>query len=325
MNIGIALVTNPRVLFLDEPTSGLDSYTSNEVMTVVKTLTKTGITICATIHNPTPYCFNLFDRLMILLHGRVVYSGENGVQRAFASAVRLGVPALPLHAGCAELACRCQPRALTRSPLAGPAAVRYFEQFPEVTPFGQRGSFHNKVPPAAVAPSVSRCLADGEAAASAGAASPHWCVGSGQELAVRVSQAEWIVDLTTRADREGKHADYANRYDRSDLKVANLKELNMQIDRGYRVSARPQPALPCMVARCSASWWFSSALAVLLHACRAGLSGWLAWLQVSDEQLKELAVRTETTNPWYWGIRTLAKVGSRSWAGCISGGVQVSI
>ena len=80
VNIGIALVTNPRVLFLDEPTSGLDSYTSNEVMTVVKGLTRTGITICATIHNPTPYCFNLFDRLMILLHGRVVYSGENGAR-----------------------------------------------------------------------------------------------------------------------------------------------------------------------------------------------------------------------------------------------------
>ena len=30
-NIGIALITNPRVLFLDEPTSGLDSFTSNEV------------------------------------------------------------------------------------------------------------------------------------------------------------------------------------------------------------------------------------------------------------------------------------------------------
>lgn len=52
-----------------------------QVMTVVKGLTKTGITICATIHNPTPYCFNLFDRLMILLHGRVVYSGENGDSR----------------------------------------------------------------------------------------------------------------------------------------------------------------------------------------------------------------------------------------------------
>lgn len=51
---------------------------SVQVIAVVKGLTKTGITICATIHNPTPYCFNLFDRLMILLHGRVVYSGENG-------------------------------------------------------------------------------------------------------------------------------------------------------------------------------------------------------------------------------------------------------
>lgn len=79
---------------------------------------------------------------------------------------------------------------------AGPGAVRYFEQFPGVKPFGHRGSFHNK--------------------------------------------AEWIVDLTTRADREGKHAEYADRYDASDLKAANLKELDLQLDRGYRVRhARP--------------------------------------------------------------------------------------
>jgi ABC-type multidrug transport system ATPase subunit len=41
-------------------TSGLDSYTSNEVMTVVKNLVKDGTTICATIVSMsvkhTPLC-----------------------------------------------------------------------------------------------------------------------------------------------------------------------------------------------------------------------------------------------------------------------------
>lgn len=87
VNIGIALVTNPRVLFLDEPTSGLDSYTANEVMTVVKGLIKDGTTICATIHSPTPYAFSLFDRLIMLVRGQVVYFGERGHANAYFEAV----------------------------------------------------------------------------------------------------------------------------------------------------------------------------------------------------------------------------------------------
>jgi hypothetical protein len=61
-----------------EPTSGLDSYTANEVMTVVKELLVGGVTICATIHSPTAYAFGLFDALMMLVGGRVVYFGPRG-------------------------------------------------------------------------------------------------------------------------------------------------------------------------------------------------------------------------------------------------------
>ena len=47
-------------------------------MTVVKKLTQMNLTVCATIHSPTPYCFNQFDRLMLLLRGQTVYFGPNG-------------------------------------------------------------------------------------------------------------------------------------------------------------------------------------------------------------------------------------------------------
>ena len=78
LNIAIALITDPSVLFLDEPTSGLDSFTANEVMSVVKTLNTDDVTIIATIHSPTAYAFSLFDSAMILCSGQQVYFGPNG-------------------------------------------------------------------------------------------------------------------------------------------------------------------------------------------------------------------------------------------------------
>ncbi len=38
VNVALALVSNPRVLFLDEPTSGLDSFTANEVILLASVL-----------------------------------------------------------------------------------------------------------------------------------------------------------------------------------------------------------------------------------------------------------------------------------------------
>ena len=50
-------------------------------MTVVKQLVYDDVTICATIHSPTSYCFSLFDKLMMLVRGQVVYFGKGGSAR----------------------------------------------------------------------------------------------------------------------------------------------------------------------------------------------------------------------------------------------------
>jgi len=81
VNIALALVTRPRVLFLDEPTSGLDSRMTNEVCSVLKQLTQEGCTVIATIHAPTTFAFSLFDDLFMLqTGGQLIYNG--GIQEA---------------------------------------------------------------------------------------------------------------------------------------------------------------------------------------------------------------------------------------------------
>eukprot|EP00193_Tetraselmis_chui_P013744 CAMPEP_0177770668 /NCGR_PEP_ID=MMETSP0491_2-20121128/11079_1 /TAXON_ID=63592 /ORGANISM="Tetraselmis chuii, Strain PLY429" /LENGTH=495 /DNA_ID=CAMNT_0019287961 /DNA_START=278 /DNA_END=1761 /DNA_ORIENTATION=+ len=77
VNIGVSLITDPYVLYLDEPTSGLDSFTADEVMTFVKSFARQGITVCATIHSPSPKTFELFNTLVLLVHGKMVYFGQN--------------------------------------------------------------------------------------------------------------------------------------------------------------------------------------------------------------------------------------------------------
>ena len=76
LNIAINLLRHPCVLVLDEPTSGLDSYTAFEVISAVKTLSTAGLTVLSTIHAPSTSIFHLFDRLMVILDGRMVYAGD---------------------------------------------------------------------------------------------------------------------------------------------------------------------------------------------------------------------------------------------------------
>ena len=57
-----------------------ESVVPVQVMELGKALTRTmnSITVCATIHSPSPQTFDLFDKVIILLSGRIVYFGNNG-------------------------------------------------------------------------------------------------------------------------------------------------------------------------------------------------------------------------------------------------------
>jgi ABC-type multidrug transport system ATPase subunit len=74
--IGKEMMKNPELLFLDEPTSGLDSYQALSVMETMKTLTlQHGRIVVAVIHQPRSSIFALFDRLLLLSEGHVIFFG----------------------------------------------------------------------------------------------------------------------------------------------------------------------------------------------------------------------------------------------------------
>jgi len=77
VSIGCGLVTNPSLIFLDEPTSGLDSVTALSVMKSLLNLTNRGVTVICSIHQPRPEIWQLFNKVMLVLKGKMVFSGTD--------------------------------------------------------------------------------------------------------------------------------------------------------------------------------------------------------------------------------------------------------
>ena len=76
LSVGMEMIMNPSIIFLDEPTSGLDTYTAYSLVKSLKNITNTGRTVVATIHQPSSDLLRLFDDLIILNHGKIIYQGE---------------------------------------------------------------------------------------------------------------------------------------------------------------------------------------------------------------------------------------------------------
>ncbi len=76
-SIGVELITDPSLIFLDEPTTGLDSFTATNVMEILGDLArKENRTVVSTIHQPNSDIFEMFDRLMLLARGKIIYFNE---------------------------------------------------------------------------------------------------------------------------------------------------------------------------------------------------------------------------------------------------------
>ncbi|KXZ50089.1 hypothetical protein GPECTOR_18g66 [Gonium pectorale] len=287
-NIGIALIASPRVLFLDEPTSGLDSYTANEVMKVVRGLTQDGTTIAATIHSPTAATFALFDRVMLLVRGQMVYFGPQGLP-----ALEFAAAAWPSAAAASDLV------ALHRAASTGADGAAQEE--------------------------TSRAGAG--AGAGAGAA-------KGPRLsavpALAFNDAEVLVEAVTEADHRGEAGALAAAYRKSELCKDNERQLEAYLSEGgAKAAASAKQCAPCRLATAltggkggsngkegrdveapaAAGPAPTGATAGAAPTLSAFASSSLApsASTLSDQVAKELATRSETVTPWYWGLLTLLK------------------
>ncbi|KIJ63345.1 hypothetical protein HYDPIDRAFT_41184 [Hydnomerulius pinastri MD-312] len=97
VSIGLELVGCPDVLVCDEPTSGLDSVSAWRVVSVLKEVARgggglfgavegdksgRGVAIICSVHQPSSRLYHSFDSVLLLSHGRALYSGPGGLAPA---------------------------------------------------------------------------------------------------------------------------------------------------------------------------------------------------------------------------------------------------
>ncbi|GLB35512.1 putative ABC-2 type transporter [Lyophyllum shimeji] len=78
VSIGLELISRPDVLILDEPTSGLDSVSASRMAKVLYDIAHdpvNPIPVIASIHQPSSQLYQSFDTILLLSHGRALYSG----------------------------------------------------------------------------------------------------------------------------------------------------------------------------------------------------------------------------------------------------------
>ncbi|WP_243740690.1 ABC transporter ATP-binding protein [Streptomyces sp. 8K308] len=93
LDLALALMARPEVLFLDEPTTGLDPQARRQSWELVRRLRGEGVTVLLTTHY-LEEAETLADRLAIMSHGRIVVSGSLAeVMDRHPARIRFALPA----------------------------------------------------------------------------------------------------------------------------------------------------------------------------------------------------------------------------------------
>jgi ABC-type multidrug transport system ATPase subunit len=101
VSVASELVVRPSLLFLDEPTSGLDATSAQALMQTLKDLAMIGHAIAVVIHQPRTAIYSMFDNVLLLSRGRVVYNGKACWARAHLESCNQ-VEKLPPETGIAD-------------------------------------------------------------------------------------------------------------------------------------------------------------------------------------------------------------------------------
>lgn len=95
LNLGVAILHGPRLLFLDEPTTGVDPQSRNRIFEEVRRLHSIGMTIVYTSHYMEEVQ-SLCSRVGILDHGRFIACDTlPNLLRSLEGRIRMKLPGMP--------------------------------------------------------------------------------------------------------------------------------------------------------------------------------------------------------------------------------------